>query len=217
MITREQRTFLQVFAAVTMLLDHIGALFFPQQIWLRAIGRLSFPLFAFGIAEGVAHTRSFWRYFGRILLTAAVSQPVYWLAFQDRRANPLFMLAWGAAAVYFWRKETPEGRLAAGLLLFSAAWARMSYGWYGVWTIFLFSFYHGYRAFCFYAQAAASALYCIAAGAWLQMLSLFAFALTGSGQKLRLRLPRYALYAFYPLHLLLLWGIMRLIAAAPGK
>lgn len=210
MITWEQRTFLQVFAAIAMLIDHIGAIFFPHQIWLRAIGRLSFPLFAFGIAEGVAHTRDFWRYLGRILFAAAVSQPIYWLAFHDKQANPLFMLAWGAAAVYFWRRGTPEGRLAAGVLLFSAAWARMSYGWYGVWTVFLFSFYHVRRASCFYAQAAVNVLYCIAAGGWLQMLSLFAFALPCSGRELRFRLPRYALYVFYPLHLLLLWGIMLL-------
>ncbi len=206
-MTQEQRTLVQIFAALTMLVDHIGLIFFPDRIWLRAVGRLSFPLFAFGIAEGVAHTRSFLRYLGRILLAALVSQPVYQLAFGRTDGNPLFMLAWGALAVLCWRQETAAGRTAAGLLLFAAFWGRISYGWYGVWTVFLFSVYHQRRAVCFYGQAAITVLYCFKAHSTLQMLSLFAFGILGSGRGMRLRLPRYALYVFYPLHLLALWGI----------
>lgn len=44
---REQRQFIQFIAALTMLIDHIGMVFFPSVIGFRAIGRLSFPLFAF--------------------------------------------------------------------------------------------------------------------------------------------------------------------------
>ena len=51
---REQRQFIQMIAALTMLIDHIGMVFFPSAIGFRAIGRLSFPLFAFGIAEDKA-------------------------------------------------------------------------------------------------------------------------------------------------------------------
>ena len=57
---REQRQFIQFIAALTMLIDHIGMVFFPSVIGFRAIGRLSFPLFAFGIAEGVRYTHRFW-------------------------------------------------------------------------------------------------------------------------------------------------------------
>ena len=96
---REQRQFIQFIAALTMLIDHIGMVFFPSAIGFRAIGRLSFPLFAFGIAEGVRYTHCFWWYFGRILLTAVLSQPIYMLLFGITQGNPLFMLAWGAAAL----------------------------------------------------------------------------------------------------------------------
>ena len=36
---------LKLIACVTMLIDHIGAVFFPHLQWLRIIGRLSFPLY----------------------------------------------------------------------------------------------------------------------------------------------------------------------------
>ena len=35
---------LKMLAVVTMLIDHIGAIFFPGVMWLRAIGRLAFPI-----------------------------------------------------------------------------------------------------------------------------------------------------------------------------
>ena len=46
---------LKTFAVVTMVIDHVGAYFFPDMVWLRAIGRLSFPVWLFLI--GYAQTR----------------------------------------------------------------------------------------------------------------------------------------------------------------
>ena len=118
MMTREQRQFIQWVAALTMLIDHIGAVFFPTVIGFRAIGRLSFPLFAFGIAQGVTYTSDFRKYFIRILIAAVISQPVYLQVFEVSSLNPLFMLAWGAVALYFWREEK---KAFAGILLFGSA------------------------------------------------------------------------------------------------
>jgi len=47
---------LKILAAVLMLVDHIGLVFFPHQLWLRMIGRLSMPLFAYAIATGYYFT-----------------------------------------------------------------------------------------------------------------------------------------------------------------
>jgi len=169
---REQRQFIQFIAALTMLIDHIGMVFFPSVIGFRAIGRLSFPLFAFGIAEGVRYTHCFWRYFGRILLTAVLSQPIYMLLFGITQGNPLFMLAWGAAALYFFR----QGKKAvAAVLLIGSYFADMSYGWYGVWTIFCFGLYAERKSLCFYGQLLLNILYGLKTRAWIQLLSLFSF------------------------------------------
>ena len=48
---------LKIIACVSMIFDHIGVIMFPTAIWLRAIGRLAYPLFAFCIAEGCFYTK----------------------------------------------------------------------------------------------------------------------------------------------------------------
>ncbi len=46
---------LKTLAVVTMVIDHIGMYFFPDDLWWRAIGRLSFPIWLFLI--GYARSR----------------------------------------------------------------------------------------------------------------------------------------------------------------
>ena len=46
---------LKTFAVVIMIIDHFGAYFFPDELWLRAIGRLSYPIWLFLI--GYARSR----------------------------------------------------------------------------------------------------------------------------------------------------------------
>ncbi|MBQ2924268.1 MAG: hypothetical protein IJE57_01720 [Anaerotignum sp.] len=206
-MSREQRQFIQCVAALTMLIDHIGVVFFPTVIGFRAIGRLSFPLFAFGIAQGVRYTSDFRKYFNRILLAAVVSQPIYMKLFGLSQLNPLFMLAWGAGALYFWQKGKTG---LAGVFLIGSYFMDMSYGWYGVWTIFFFGFYGMKDSLCFYGQVILNVLYGLTTGAWVQVLSLFSFMfLDGKWriEALSKKLPRYFFYVFYPLHLLVLWGI----------
>lgn len=60
-----------------MLLDHAGALLFPEVVWLRYVGRLAMPIFAFFIAEGCRHTKNKIRYFLQVFVLGVVCQAVY--------------------------------------------------------------------------------------------------------------------------------------------
>lgn len=60
-------------ALLTMLIDHIGTAFFPTNFVFRIIGRCSFFIFCFLLAEGAVHTSSRVRYFIRLLVFALVS------------------------------------------------------------------------------------------------------------------------------------------------
>ncbi|MBE6568613.1 MAG: hypothetical protein E7658_00150 [Ruminococcaceae bacterium] len=68
---------LKIIAAVTMFIDHAGVILFPQCGWMRIIGRIAFPLYAYCIAEGFRYTRNRLRYFLQIFLLGMGCQIVY--------------------------------------------------------------------------------------------------------------------------------------------
>lgn len=49
---------LKIIACIFMVIDHIGAVLLPEIEILRVIGRLSYPIFAYFLAEGCRYTRN---------------------------------------------------------------------------------------------------------------------------------------------------------------
>lgn len=71
---------LKLIAVISMTLDHFGLLILPNALWLRAVGRLAFPIFAFMVGEGCRHTRSLPKYLSTMGVFAAVCQAVNYIA-----------------------------------------------------------------------------------------------------------------------------------------
>ena len=71
---------LKLIALVSMTCDHVGLLLFPDVLFLRILGRLALPIFAYMIAEGCRYTRNRRKYLMRMVSLAAVCQVVYFFA-----------------------------------------------------------------------------------------------------------------------------------------
>ena len=71
---------LKLLAMVTMTLDHIGVALFPGALWLRMVGRLAMPIYAWMIAEGCAHTKNRKKYLLQLAGMALLCQLVYFFA-----------------------------------------------------------------------------------------------------------------------------------------
>jgi hypothetical protein len=84
---------LKVIAIAAMTIDHIAAVFFPEALWMRFIGRLTMPIIAYMAAEGYHHTHNVRKYLYRILIFAAIAQVPFMLAFNLLTLNVLFTLA----------------------------------------------------------------------------------------------------------------------------
>lgn len=217
---------LKLIAITAMAVDHIGALIYPEALWLRVVGRLAMPIIAFLLVEGYHHTRHLGRYLLRLLVFAVLAQPVYRLVF-PHGLNVFFDLLAGLCVI--WAAERIRSRwLLAGLLLaVGAAGFYVNLDWWhlGVWMIFVF---HVTRGRFGWTVGALGGLLLVNAG-------FFAFVSARTGDPsyqlinfinlgCMLALPflsryngqrgrdcRYLFYVFYPGHLLVIYAIRPLL------
>lgn len=98
---------LKLLALVTMLVDHIGYMYFPNEMLLRIIGRLAFPIFTYQIAIGYSRTSNLKKYVLRLSLFALITQLPYSFFSPDIKFNPIhfnvlftFITAIGLLYVY---------------------------------------------------------------------------------------------------------------------
>lgn len=73
--------FLKLIAVLSMTVDHVGAVFFPEYPVFRWIGRMAFPLFCYCMTVGLLYTHDIRRYLARLGVFALLSQPFWILAF----------------------------------------------------------------------------------------------------------------------------------------
>ena len=223
---------LKILACVTMLVDH-AALLFGGSPWLRAIGRLAFPIYCFLLTEGIRHTRDVRRYLSRLLFAAIVSEPIYDLVLYPcvgiwQHQNVLWTLALGCAMLWCMTMiHKPVAKLAVMLLFALAAQlVRASYGSSGIYMIALFALCRGVPEG---EGALAAGLLVIN---WLMdsftapvfgldvpvqlfaELALVPIFLYSGEKRTRLKAVSWGFYLFYPAHLLLLWGIAQCATGA---
>ena len=99
---------IKVIAIVTMLVDHFALIFFPDSFPLQVIGRLSYPLIAWLIANGALHTHDIVAYLWRLGIFALLAQIPYEIGFYMLGKHPLFLnvlftLFFGLFAIYMLR------------------------------------------------------------------------------------------------------------------
>ena len=192
---------------------------------MRYIGRIAFPIFCFLLVEGFTHTHNVWRYAGRLALFALASEIPFDLAFQNTvleftYQNVFFTLLCALVGLIgidacFKKKEW---LLAVRLLLCALCGAgaaaaagllQTDYGFMGVVTVLVF---YVLRRWPWASGTVGCATLC--AMNVSELTSVFAIPFIGlySGKRgLRLK---YVFYAFYPCHLLLLWGVAKAMGLA---
>ena len=97
LFSSSQITFLKWVALLSMLVDHLFKINFPDSasaLWGECIGRIAFPLFCLLLATNATqHTRKIDRYLLRLFVFAVISQPFYAMAFDSGQLNIFFTLA----------------------------------------------------------------------------------------------------------------------------
>lgn len=221
---------LKLIAITAMLINHIGHTFkdeWQPPTWkfvYLAIGLLTFPIMAYLLVEGFHYTKNRWRYAGRLGLFACLSFIPFQLAFQTYLPvlptnNIMFTLMVGVLMMMAC-EAVKHPALQVLVLIFATGLTLMS-----DWMIFsmpiIFGFYktHGKKRASLVVIALA-----FAAMLWFKQDSLIydpvsfysTFGLLAvipllafyNGQRgYNPSWLKWGFYAFYPLHLFILWGI----------
>lgn len=140
LVGNQDTSFLKIVALLCMLVDHLGAAVFTGVADMRVIGRMALPLYAWCLVVGCVKTRDPLRYALRMLLMAAVSQPLYMLALNHtwRDLNILFLLTLGVIAITGIRRKAFFSQFWAPALCFLAlGFLKIDYGWRGLAFILL--------------------------------------------------------------------------------
>ena len=211
------REILKVIAIVTMTIDHISDVLYPDMLFLHIIGRLSFPLFAYLIVLGIESTKKPKKYMITLLSFALISQIPYFLAFGIQpfeRLNILFTLFLSAVTIYFFNKRS----LLAFIPLLLSIILMTEGTYYVVLTVVGMKILKDNPKLGILALFALNLQFLLIPDT--QILSLFAVPLillhVKNWLKKEILIPehslsysirKYAFYIFYPLHLALLFSI----------
>lgn len=133
---------LEVIAMASMLTDHIGIVFLPDAVVLRIVGRLAFPIYCWLLVKGMNYTKDKIKYFLRLLIIAAISQPVYMELFGTTGFNVVFTLILGFLALQLINIKLPSFVKIVSvfaLILFSSV-INIEYSAYGILLILIYRF-----------------------------------------------------------------------------
>ena len=236
---------LKLIACFTMLIDHIGATFVLKALSqatgatkvellelynvLRAVGRLSFPIYCFLLVEGTSYTRDSRKYAIRLLVCALLAELPYDLmrygriTFEHQSVMLTLLLGFMMLTVM---KKCPNALLKLLLVLPFAAVAQQlhtEYGWKGIAVIGVFAFSRDFpykyvwQFFCLWCIFSPDHLMMFN---WLdgfkykiQELCVFALvpiALYDGHKSTNSRLVQWMFYLFYPVHLMVIHLVSRL-------
>lgn len=219
---------LKLIACVVMLADHI-AVFAPSliqgidsvifcigseeitlQYLMHAVGRWAFPIFSFLIAEGFMHTRNRTRYAVNLFLFALVSEIPFNLACSGdlmfHKQNIFFTLFLGFLGICCLEQFNATRRkkfLLYMLALFIiSVFLKADYGCFGFGFIVLIYTLRNNR---FFMAVLGS---CVLPSRWIGGLAFIPICFYNGKRGFATGLlAKYAFYAFYPLHLLLIYTL----------
>ena len=226
---------LKILALIFMFCDHAGKMLLPGVLEMRMLGRIAFPLYCWCMVVGFHYTRSVPKYLLRVVLIGLASQPLYMWGLNHtwREPNIFLTLAIALCALWGMREKKFLSHIWAPVLALALAVAlHCDYGWKGVLLVLLLWAVKDSRpgiaavmvAFCLYWGSSSSPIsgffglklagfsrtklgMMLSPFLRLQGLALLSLPLMLWDLPGRVRLPKWAGYAIYPAHLVLLIGL----------
>lgn len=219
--------FLKLIAITSMIIDHVGKVFFPENILMAVIGRIAFPLFAYCLVVGCLYTRSTKKYLMRLAIFAVISQPVFNMAFHPTwdefwleffSLNIFFTLVAGVLAVNALMNIKKNWWMLAVVLAMEILLG-LDYGFYGIIMMVIFYLCRNktwlsailVSVWMLWNASLGDFLYIGSIGLDRQFFAILALPLIYIHTSVSPRINKYFFYAFYPAHLLAIFAARMLL------
>jgi hypothetical protein len=200
---------MQLLAILTMLADHVGVAFFPDQIAWRIIGRLAFPIYAYFVVLGYQRTSNLKNYILRLTIIGLLSQYPFMIALDIKGINAVGTLLICLLALI--GLDRLESTLLKGIMLLGTGilleFGLFDYGIYGLLLVCMYRYAKDQWLVIFHFLL--NTVFLFLKGWVLEAFSLISTlgivylpALYHWTEKFRV--PRWLWRGFYPAHLTLL-------------
>lgn len=232
---------LHILAMLFMLVDHLGMLIFPQLTWMRSVGRLAFPIFCFMIVEGYYHTSNNKKYAIRLLISAIISEIPFdymvWGTWLSPYQNVMWTLLIGLLSINIIDRANKLKNIAIKIIL-NIIIVTVSYllgqvlivDYYGAGVLQVLVFYYGHGKELhkkllqviglYYINYVMLGGYEIELGGFdipqqaIGILSLAFIWLYNEKKELKgtsNKVFKYICYGFYPVHMIVLYFVYKMI------
>lgn len=231
---------LKVLAMALMLCDHMWATVLPDIGWISNLGRLAFPIFAFQIVEGFYQTHDRKKYIRRMLVFALISEIPFDLMTSGVWFYPfhqnvmvtfligLLMLSWMERVRGTLWKYLLVSAICAALSIVLGSIVMADYFQFGLLTVLLFYWTRDWKYGWVVQLAGMIWIHGIYMGSLELTLQLFGqtFVIPQQGLAVLSLIPiwmyngkqgyhskpvQYACYAFYPVHMLILYFLRQIL------
>ncbi len=204
-----------------MTIDHIGFMIFPDLLYLRIIGRIAFPIFAFLTVQGYLYTSNLKNYITRLSIEAIISFVPFSLfignkPFYFEHQNVIFTLLLGVLAIYAIDKFIYNNKFIAIIILslccFTAYIIHSDYGVFGVLIIASFFIFNKNKNLSLISFAIINFCFSLLSGTYIQgFASLAVIPLYFYNHKLGKYKLKWLFYLFYPIHMIVIYFIAKFI------
>lgn len=203
-------SWLKVIAILSMTIDHIAYYYGVSNPYIyelmRTVGRIAFPTFAFLLAEGYVHTRNRQRYMLSLFTFAILSEIPWILLNHDNSHNVLFTLLAGVIGMHIIDTSRSKWVTLTSLVLIGCTtlMAETDYSLNGFILTLQFFMFRGRSDLQMLFGLPLMYEY-----GFMGILMAFAVIFLYNGERgfIHGKAAKYAFYAFYPAHLMLIYLI----------